>query len=173
MGGKSPSFHSTSIGPSLVLIERICMTQSSSPSPLPSYQTISGMPAVKTLVSLPFLYGMCIPLIFLDLAVSLYHFTVFPFLGITRVPRKHYIRIDRHRLSYLPWVLKLGCAYCGYANDLLHYALRIAGDTELYFCPSKHQRTPEFHAPPHHQNLAEYGDAEGFSKRFHGYHHSD
>jgi hypothetical protein len=149
------------------------MTQSLLPSPLPSYQPISGIPTLKTLLCLPLLYGMCFPLFFLDIGLSLYHWTVFPFLGIKRVERKQYIRIDRHRLSYLPWVLKLGCAYCGYANGLLHYAMRIAGDTELYFCPRKHQETPEFHAPPHHQHFAEYGDAEGFSMRFHGHHDSD
>ena len=134
------------------------MTQSALPLPLPSIPPISGMPAFKTLLSLPFLYGMSIPLFLLDIALFLYHLTVFPFLGIKRVPRKQYIRIDRHRLSYLPWVLKLGCAYCGYANGLLHYAVRIAGDTERYFCPSKHQETPEFHAPPHHNQFAEYGE---------------
>ena len=149
------------------------MTQFLNSSPLPSYQPLSGIPTFKTLVCLPLLYGMCIPLFFLDIGLSLYHWTVFPFLGIKRVPRKQYIRIDRHRLSYLPWVLKLGCAYCGYANGLLHYAIRIAGDTELYFCPSKHQETPEFHAPPHHQHFADYGDAKGFSERFHGQHDSD
>lgn len=149
------------------------MTQSTPPSSSPSYQPISGIPTFKTCVSLPFLYGMCLPLFLLDIALFLYHLTVFPFLGIKRVPRKEYIRIDRHRLSYLPWVLKLGCAYCGYANGLLHYAVRIAGDTELYFCPSKHLETPEFHAPPHHKHFADFGDAEGFSKRFHGQHDPD
>lgn len=151
------------------------MTESSSsfPSPSPTSPKLSGIPALKTFVSLPFLYGMCLPLLLLDLAVSLYHVTVFPFLGIKRISRKQYIRIDRHRLAYLPWVLKLGCAYCGYANGLLHYALRVAGDTELYFCPSKHQETPGFHAPAHHQHFAEYGDAEGFLKRFHGRKNSD
>jgi hypothetical protein len=143
------------------------MTPSPSPSPLPSSQRISGFPTFKTFVSLPFLYGMCVPLLLLDIALCLYHWTVFPFLGIHCVSRKHYIRIDRHRLNYLPWVLKLGCAYCGYANGLLHWAIQIAGETERYFCPSKHQETPDFHPPPHHKTFAEYGDAEGFSKRFH------
>ena len=110
---------------------------------------------------------------FLDIGLSLYHWTVFAVLGIKPVERAQYIGIDRHRLSYLPWVLKLGCAYCGYANGLLHYAMRIAGDTELYFCPSKHRETPEFHPPSHHQYFAEYGDAKGFSERFHGQHDSD
>jgi hypothetical protein len=149
------------------------MTQSLTPPSFPSYPPLSEIPQLKTFLSLPFLYGMCLPLLFLDICLFIYHWTVFPFLSIKRVPRKQYIRIDRHRLSYLPWILKLGCAYCGYANGLLHYAVRIAGDTERYFCPSKHKETPDFHAPPHHKDFAEYGDAEGFSKRFHAQHDSN
>ncbi len=49
--------------------------------------------------------------------------------------RGAYIRLDRHRLAYLPWIVKLTCWYCSYANGLLQYAVRIAGDTESYFCP--------------------------------------
>lgn len=137
-------------------------------SSLSSHPSLSGFPAIKTLLSLPLLYSMSIPLVFLDMTLSLYHMIVFPLLGLKRVPRKQYIRIDRHRLSYLPWALKLGCVYCGYANGLLQYAGRIAGETEAYFCPSKHRETPKFHAPPHHKHFAEFGDAEGFVKRFTG-----
>ncbi len=148
------------------------MTDLLTPSTLPSYQPLSGMPQFKTFLAMPFLYGMCLPLLVLDICLCIYHWTVFPFLGIQRVSRKQYIRIDRHRLSFLPWVLKLGCAYCGYANGLLQYAGRIAGDTERYFCPSKHQEIPGFHPPPHHMDFAEYGDAKGFSERFHAQHES-
>jgi len=135
-------------------------------SPASSHLSLSGLPALKTILSLPLLYGMSIPLIFLDLALSLYHMIVFPLLGLKPVPRRHYIRIDRHRLSYLPWELKIGCVYCGYANGLLQFACRIAGETERHFCPSKHRETPEFFPPPHHKHFAEFGDAEGFAQRF-------
>ena len=124
-------------------------------------------PAWSTLVASPILYGMIIPLMFLDLCLELYHRIVFPFLGIPMVHRWEYIRIDRHRLPFLPWMLKLACIYCGYANGLLQYAGRIAGDTEAYFCPSKHQSAPGFHPPIHHKDFAECGDAEGFHHRFH------
>lgn len=124
-------------------------------------------PAWTTIVASPLLYGMGVPLLFLDLCLELFHRLVFPLLGIPLVHRWEYIRIDRHRLTFLPWILKLACAYCGYANGLLQYAVRIAGDTERYFCPSKHQESSDFHAPLHHQNFAEYGDEKGFQQRFH------
>ena len=129
---------------------------------------VLSWPGWQTLVATPILYSMIIPLVFLDLFLELYHRTVFPILGIPKVVRKDYILIDRHRMSFLPFVLKFACAYCGYANGLLHYAFKIAGDTERHFCPSKHRSVAGFHAPPHHAIFSEYGDSKGFGERFHG-----
>lgn len=124
-------------------------------------------PEWRTLVASPLLYGMIVPLVILDFSLELYHRLVFPLLRIPTVRRGSYIRLDRRRLPYLPLVLKIACAYCGYANGLIHYALRIAGDTEAYFCPIKHQAAPDFHPPPHHAGFVKYGDAEGFRTRWH------
>ena len=134
----------------------------------PQDEFVLPWPDWRTLVASPILYSMIVPLVLLDLFLELYHRTVFPVLGIPRVVRKNYILIDRHRMSFLPMVLKFACAYCGYANGLLHYALRIAGDTEGHFCPSKHQESPNFFPPPHHKTFADFGDAQGFGQRFHG-----
>lgn len=119
----------------------------------------------SSIVASPLLYGMIVPMVFLDVCLEIYHRLCFPLFGIPAVPRGEYIRIDRHRLPYLPAVLKLACAYCGYANGLAQYAARIAGDTEVYFCPIKHQAKATFHLPPHHQGFVNYGDAEGFRRR--------
>ena len=121
----------------------------------------------KVLLATPVLYGMFIPLVLLDLSLTFYHWTIFPLLHISTVQRRAYIRLDRHRLTYLPWIVKLTCSYCGYANGLLQYAVRLAGDTEGYFCPLKHQeRSSEFHPAPHHHWFAEYGDAHEFEARY-------
>ncbi len=115
----------------------------------------------------PVLYGIFIPLVLLDLSLTIYHWTVFPLLKIPMVQRGAFIRLDRHRLTYLPWIAKLTCSYCGYANGLLQYAVRLAGDTERYFCPLKHQeRQAEFHPAPHHVHFAEYGDVSGFQAHY-------
>ena len=134
----------------------------------PSEEFVLSWPSWRTILASPMLYAMMIPLVFLDLFLELYHRTVFPVLGIPLVPRKEYILIDRHRMAFLPLVLKVACAYCGYANGVLQYAARIAGDTERYFCPSKHHNTPGFHAPPHHESFSDFGDTAGFRQRFHG-----
>ncbi len=124
-------------------------------------------PAWSTILASPFLFSTLIPLIFLDLCLECYHRLAFPILGIPLAHRRQHIRIDRHHLPFLSPVLKLACVYCGYANGLLQYAVRIAGDTEAHFCPSKHQDAPGFHPPPHHRNFAEYGDEKRFFLRFH------
>lgn len=121
-------------------------------------------PHLTTILASPLLYLMILPLLLLDLSLEIYHRLAFPILGIPTVRRGSYIRLDRHRLPYLPFLLKVACAYCGYANGLLQYAARIAGDTELYFCPIKHQAAPDFHPPAHHQGFADYGDAAGFHR---------
>ena len=125
-----------------------------------------NFPEGRTILASPILYAMIIPLVIVDFCLELYHRTVFPILRIPKVTRREYIKIDRHRLPYLPLVLKLACLYCGYANGLLHYALRIAGDTEAYFCPIKHGMDPTFHIPPHHRPFAEYGNEEDFRKHW-------
>ena len=119
------------------------------------------------LLASPILYGIFIPLLILDLSLTIYHWTVFPILHIPRIRRNAYIRLDRQHLSYLPWIVKLTCTYCGYANGLLHYGVRLAGDTEAYFCSIKHQlRQQEFHEPPHHRHFAPFGDAQAFQRLY-------
>ena len=125
-------------------------------------------PRWTTILVSPLLYGMIIPLVLLDLCLELYHRLVFPVIGVPMVPRRDYIKMDRHRLPYLSPILKLACAYCGYANGLIQYTARIAGDTEHYFCPIKHQASAGFHAPPHHDTFVAYGDEAGWRKRWYG-----
>ena len=48
--------------------------------------------------------------------------------------------LDRHRFSYLKGFQKLNFIYCGYANGVLSYARVIAGETERYWCPVKHEQ---------------------------------
>lgn len=109
----------------------------------------------------PLTYSLILPLVLLDLFVSLYHAVCFRVYGIPLVRRGDYIALDRHRLAYLNALQKLNCAYCGYANGLIAYTREIAGRTEAYWCPIKHARRV---ADPHERmpGFADFGDAEGF-----------
>ena len=111
----------------------------------------------QSLLSLPFIYGMAVPFLFLDLAISLYQAVSFPLYGIARVRRRDHFVLDRARLPYLNAIEKANCAYCSYANGLLAFAREITARTEQYWCPIKHARTP---AGVHdrYARFVDYGD---------------
>lgn len=112
----------------------------------------------------PIIYGLIVPLLLLDICVTIYQFVCFPVYGITKVRRRDYFVFDRHHLSYLNALEKLNCAYCSYANGLIAYTREIAGRTELFWCPIKHaRRVIGSHAS--YTEFADYGDAEAYHER--------
>ena len=118
---------------------------------------------IMGLLVAPVIYALIVPIVLLDIAVSLFQLVCFPIYGIKKVPRDDFIVVDRHHLSYLNGIEKLNCAYCGYANGVLAWTREIAGRTEEYWCPIKHaRRTQGQHR--RYYNFAEYGDAEGYRK---------
>jgi hypothetical protein len=122
----------------------------------------SGRP--QSLLSLPFIYGMAVPLLLLDLSISLYQAASFPLYGIARVRRRDYFVLDRARLPYLDAIEKLNCAYCSYANGLVAYAREIIARTEQYWCPIKHERLPQG-VHDRYAAFADYGDGAGYPSR--------
>lgn len=118
---------------------------------------------MQQLLVAPFTYLLIVPIVVADMFIELYQHVCFPMLGIPFVRRSQYIRIDRYRLSYLTWWEKLSCAYCGYVNGLIMYAMRIAGETERYWCGIKHKEDPTFTPPSYHQFFLPYGDKEAFN----------
>jgi hypothetical protein len=88
----------------------------------------------------PVIYVVIVPLVLLDLFVTIYQRVCFPVYGIPKVNRGDYLIFDRHHLAYLNALEKLNCAYCSYANGLIAYVREIAGRTEQYWCPIKHAR---------------------------------
>lgn len=117
-------------------------------------------------ISMPFIFGMLVPLIFLDLCLELYHRVSFWCYKIPYIERAQYVRIDRHKLSYLRWFEKVFCLYCGYANGLLPYAAAIAARTETYWCPIRHKEGAPFVPPAHHAEFVPYGDEQALRSRY-------
>ncbi len=115
-------------------------------------------------LTLPFIYIMIFPLVILDIFMAIYHTVCFRLYRLPLLKRSNYIKIDRHKLKYLPWWDKMNCAYCGYANGLAHYFTVMAAETEKYWCGIKHQKDPNFIAPVHHQDFLEYGDEKALEK---------
>ena len=124
------------------------------------YRRIKHIPVIIVL------YFLIIPVVILDILAEIYHRICFPICGLPYVKRKDYIRIDRHKLSYLNFRQKLGCVYCGYTNGVMAYWVRIAGDTEQYWCGIKHKTGSGFHEPTHHENFVEFGDEEQFVEKY-------
>jgi hypothetical protein len=112
-------------------------------------------------LSAPVIYGLIVPLAFLDLAVTIYQHICFRIYKIPLVRRNDHIIVDRQHLAYLNGIEKLNCVYCGYANGLIAYAREIAGRTEQFWCPIKHARRS---ADPHDHvdTFFDYGDAEAY-----------
>ena len=121
-----------------------------------------------TVVVVPVIYGLIMPLLFLDLGLTLYQTLCFPAYRINKVRRSDYIVMDRWHLSYLNFMEKLHCAYCAYANGLLAYGTEIAARTEQYWCPIKHARKI-LGAPARAQAFLAYGDGENYQQRLSGF----
>jgi hypothetical protein len=123
---------------------------------------IKGAP-LATILSAPIIYGMVVPLAFLDLTITLYQQICFRIYKIPLVRRSDYLYIDRHYLPYLNLIEKINCVYCGYGNGLVEYAREVIGRTEKYWCPIKHaRRTPDPHR--HVKDFFDYGDGEAWQR---------
>jgi len=116
-----------------------------------------------SLLTAPVIYSLALPLVVLDLWVTLYQWVCFPIYGIARVPRRRYFAIDRHKLAYLNGIEKANCTFCSYANGLIAYVREVAARTEQYWCPIKHARTIPV---PHNRYdlFFDYGDAERYRR---------
>ncbi len=116
---------------------------------------------LPTLLTMPLIYGMAVPLFLLDVSVSVYQLGCFTAWGIARVKRAEYVVIDRHRLGYLNPVQKLNCVFCGYGNGVIAYAREITARTEQYWCPIKHALKVKG-SHDRYRDFQAYGDAEGY-----------
>lgn len=92
----------------------------------------------QNLITGPIIYGMAIPMVMLDLVVTLYQLLCFPIYRVAPVRRGDYIVFDRHQLGYLNFIERFHCEYCVCANGTLAYATEIVARTEQYFCLIKH-----------------------------------
>ncbi|MEY4883381.1 MAG: hypothetical protein RIS34_1235 [Pseudomonadota bacterium] len=122
----------------------------------------------QNLITGPIIYGMVLPLMMLDLFVSVYQWTCFPIYGITKVRRADYIVFDRHHLGFLNFIEKFHCTYCEYGNGLMGYMGEILARTEEYFCPIKHaHKILGTHA--RYNRFLAYGDAENYEAKLEEY----
>lgn len=116
---------------------------------------------LKHILSAPFIWICIIPVLLVDVTVSLYQWVCFPIYGIPKVKRQDYIVFDRRYLQYLNIIEKINCAYCSYFNGLIGYLQEIGARTEQFWCPIKHaRRIKTLHS--RYQKFINYGDAEKY-----------
>lgn len=111
----------------------------------------------------PVIYAGIVPLLLLDLFISLYQAVCFPVYGIPKARRGDYLVFDRDDLPYLNALEKIQCAYCSYANGLAAWFMEVAARTEQYWCPIKHARRIR-DAHSRYPHFFEFGDAESYRK---------
>ena len=116
-----------------------------------------------TLLTVPVIYSLLLPLALLDLWVTVYQSLCFRAYNIAPVRRTAYLVVDRHRLAYLNGIERLNCTFCSYANGLIAYVREVSARTEQYWCPIKHARAIPAPHQRYHEFL-EYGDGAGYRK---------
>ncbi len=122
---------------------------------------------LKHIIITPITWACIIPLIITDICIEIYHRICFPLCGMPYVKRSKYIKIDRHKLKYLNPLQKLNCTYCGYANGVIQYWVKIIGETEHYWCGIQHKKDDNLISPPHHKKFSKYEDEDDFKKKYH------
>lgn len=119
---------------------------------------------LRHIISAPFIWMCIIPVLLMDVIITLYQSICFPIYGIPQVKRQDYIVFDRQYLNYLNIIEKINCAYCSYVNGLFGYLQEIAGRTEQFWCPIKHaRRIKNLHS--RYQKFIDYGDAKSYRSK--------
>jgi hypothetical protein len=114
-----------------------------------------------SVVTAPVIYSVLLPMLLLDLSITVYHHICFRAYGIARVKRGDYFVYDRAHLAYLNLIEKINCAYCSYGNGLMAYGREVVARTEQYWCPIKHARKI-MAAHPYYTGFVDFGDARSY-----------
>jgi hypothetical protein len=116
------------------------------------------------LLSAPVIWMCIVPIVFTDVVGTIYQSICFPIYGIPKVHRRDYVALDRHHLSYLNFLEKVNCEYCGYVNGILAYFREIAARTEQHWCPIKHAGCVKC-AHSRYNRFVEFGDAQRYREQ--------
>jgi len=119
---------------------------------------------ISSILSIPFIYSMIIPLAFLHITIEAYQAVCFPLYNIPKVKRSDYFIADRQQLPYLNIIEKFNCGYCSYGNSVIAYTREIIGRTELYWCPIKHAKKI-LGTHKHYQNFLDFGDFDNYHEK--------
>ena len=120
--------------------------------------------SLMTVLTVPFIYFLFFPAIFLDISVSIYQLVCFSIYRIPKVKRSDYIVFDRQHLRYLNLIERINCTYCSYINGMIAYVREVGSLTEQYWCPIRHALKVRGQHQRHY-NYLPYGDAESYHRK--------
>ncbi len=127
-----------------------------------SIKYLSSFP-ITVILTIPFIWGMMIPIVMTDIFVTIYQTICFPIYKIPKVKRSDYVIMDRYNLFYLDRVEKINCWYCEYFNGVVAYVREIAGRTEQFWCPIKHSK-PLKDKHSRYDSFFDFGDFRKYRK---------
>ncbi|MEP7103871.1 MAG: hypothetical protein ABI721_04150 [Candidatus Dojkabacteria bacterium] len=84
------------------------------------------------------IYSVVIPVVLLDVWLTIYQFIYFKINDIPMVKKSDYISFERWDLKRLNWLQKIDCFYCEYVNGIFAWAKGVGIQTEVYSCAIKH-----------------------------------
>ncbi len=114
-----------------------------------------------SVLTAPVIYALVLPMLLLDVSITVYQQICFRAYGIPRVKRGDYFVYDRAHLAYLNLIEKIICAYCSYGKGLMAYGREVVARTEQYWCPIKHARKI-MAAHPYYTGFVDFGDAQSY-----------
>lgn len=114
-----------------------------------------------SVLTAPVIYALLLPMLLLDVSITVYQQICFRAYGIPRVKRSDYFVYDRAHLAYLNLIEKINCAYCSYGNGLMAFGREVVARTEQYWCPIKHARKI-MAAHPYYTGFVDFGDAQSY-----------
>ena len=114
-----------------------------------------------SVLTAPVIYALLLPMLLLDVSITVYQQICFRAYGIPRVKRGDYFVYDRAHLAYLNLIEKINCAYCSYGNGVMAYGREVVARTEQYWCPIKHARKI-MAAHPNYTGFVDFGDAQSY-----------
>ena len=114
-----------------------------------------------SVLTAPVIYALLVPIMLLDLSITIYQHICFRAYGLPRVNRSNYFVYDRTHLAYLNLIEKINCAYCSYGNGVMAYGREVVARTEQYWCPIKHARKI-MAAHPYYTGFVDFGNAQSY-----------
>ncbi len=148
----------------VVFLEIFARSNKTKKIPLYQYLIPSKWRHVLYIIAIPFIYGMIIPTVLLDICITIFQRIAFWLYGIPFVKRADFIIFDRRFLDYLNPLEKLNCLYCSYVNGVFAYAVEIGARTERFWCPLKAAHKPRF-SHGWYRDFADYGDPEEWREK--------